>query len=76
MHNGKINFAGIRDYILENELTDSVTIVLHPASFDSLAMDYISQHGFMERPFEILGITILEDTTGSISRNKIETVEI
>lgn len=76
MHNGKINFAGIRDYILENELTDSVTIVLHPASFDSLAMDYISQHGFMERPFEILGITILEDTTGRISRNKIETVEI
>ncbi|MUV03144.1 hypothetical protein GN157_05420 [Flavobacterium rakeshii] len=76
MHNGKINFAGIRDYILENELTDSVAIVLHPDSFDSLAMDYISQHGFMERPFEILGITILEDTTGSISRNKIETVEI
>ncbi|WP_417365515.1 hypothetical protein [Flavobacterium beibuense] len=76
MHNGKINFAGIRDYILENELTDSVAIVLHPDSFDSLAMDYISQHGFMERPFEILGITILEDTTGSISRNKIETVEM
>ncbi|MEE1897058.1 hypothetical protein V1389_01840 [Flavobacterium rakeshii] len=76
MYNGKINFAGIRDYILENELTDSVAIVLHPDSFDSLAMDYISQHGFMERPFEILGITILEDTTGSISRNKIETVEI
>ena len=76
MHNGKINFAGIRDYILENELTDSVAIVLHPDSFDSLAMDYISQHGFMERPFEILGITILEDTTGSISRNKIEKVEI
>ncbi|KGO84411.1 hypothetical protein Q763_01310 [Flavobacterium beibuense F44-8] len=76
MHNDKINFAGIRDYILENELTDSVAIVLHPDSFDSLAMDYISQHGFMERPFEILGITILEDTTGSISRNKIETAEI
>ena len=76
MHNGKINFAGIRDYILENELTDSVAIVLHPDSFDSLAMDYISQYGFMERPFEILGITILEDTTGTISRNKIETVEM
>lgn len=76
MHNGKINFAGIRDYILENELTDSVAIVLHPDSFDFLAMDYISQHGFMERPFEILGITILEDTTGNISRNKIETVKI
>ena len=76
MHNGKINFAGIRNYILENELTDSVAIVLHPDSFDSLAIDYISQHGFMERPFEILGITILEDTTGTISRNKIETVEM
>lgn len=76
MHNGKINFAGIRDYILENELTDSVAIILHPDSFDSLAIDYISQHGFMERPFEILGITILEDTTGSISRNQIETVEM
>ncbi|WP_417358445.1 hypothetical protein [Flavobacterium sp.] len=76
MHNGKMNYVQIRDYILENELTDSVAIVLHPDSFDSLAIDYISQHGFIERPFEILGITILEDTTGNISRNRIETLEI
>ena len=75
MQNGKINFAGIRDFILENELTDSVAIVLHPDSFDTLAMDYISIHGFIERPFEILGIEILEDTTGLVTRNRIQTIE-
>ena len=76
MYNGKMNFAGIRDFIIDNELTDSVAIVLHPDSFDALAIDYISLHGFIERPFEILGIEILEDTTGTVARNRIETIEV
>lgn len=76
MHSHLINFEGIRDYIIENEITDSVAIVLHPDSFDTVAIDYISKHGSIERPFEILGIEILEDTKGQVPRNKIETIEI
>lgn len=76
MHSQLMNFEWISTYIIENELTDSVAIVLHPDSFDAVAIDYISKHGSIERPFEILGIEILEDTTGQVSRNKIKTIEL
>mgnify|MGYP003574974653 CR=1 FL=1 len=76
MHKNIMNFDGIRNFILENELTDSIAIVLHPDNFDALAIDYIIIHGSIERPFEILGIEILEDTSGKVSRNTIELVEL
>ena len=37
----KITFDGMRNFIIENELTDSVAITLHPDSFDELVMDYL-----------------------------------
>ena len=76
MHKNIMNFDGIRNFILENELTGSIAIVLHPDNFDALAIDYIIIHGSIERPFEILGIEILEDTSGKVSRNTIELVEL
>lgn len=76
MHTTIMNFEGMRNFILENELTDSIAIVLHPDNFDAVALDYIKVHGAIERPFEILGIEILEDTSGRVSRNNIELMEI
>lgn len=76
MHSGLMNFDGIRSFIIDNELTDSVAIVLHPENFDALAMDYISIHGSLARPFEILGIEILEDTAGRVTKNTIEVIEL
>ena len=75
MQSSMMNFAGIRDYILENELTDSIVIVLHPDTFDAVALDYIKIHESIERPFEILGIEIVEDTSGSVYRNQIKIME-
>lgn len=74
MQNTKLSFGGIRDYIISHELTDSVAIVLHPQSFDMVALDYIKSHGTIERPFEIIGIEIREDIDGHTSRNSIKTV--
>lgn len=75
----KITYDAIRNFIVENELTDSVAITLHPDSFDDLVMDYLDINGNqIERPFEILGIEILQDTTGSVAKdavNLLDTVE-
>lgn len=76
MHTTFMNFEGMRNFILEKELTDSVAIVLHPDNFDAVALDYIRVHGTIGRPFEILGIEILEDTSGKVSRNNIDLMEL
>ena len=68
----KITFDGMRNFIIENELTDSVAITLHPDSFDELVMDYLDfNNNQIERPFEILGIEILQDATGTVVKNQI-----
>lgn len=76
MYRSKMNCEGIMGFIVENEITDDVVIVLHPDNFDMVAMDYISIHGTIERPFEILGIEIVEDTSGKVPRNRIEIMKI
>lgn len=75
MHNNRMSFEGMMNFIIENELTDSIYIVLHPDNFDAVAIDYIGIHGNIERPFEILGIKIEEDTTGKVARNKIHIIK-
>lgn len=71
----KITLDAMRNYIIENELTDSVAITLHPDSFDELVLEYIDTNNMqIERPFEILSIEILQDTTGSVSKGKIQTL--
>jgi len=68
----KITYDGMRNFIIENELTDSVAITLHPDSFDELVMDYLDiNDNQIERPFEILSIEILQDTTGNIAKGKV-----
>ena len=68
----KITYDEMRNFIIENELTDSVAITLHPDSFDELVMDYLDFNNLqIERPFEILGIEILQDTTGTVEKSKV-----
>lgn len=76
MQSSMMNYEGIRDYILDNELTDSIVIVLHPQTFDAVALDYIKIHETIERPFEILGIEIVEDTSGTVPKNQIKMMEL
>lgn len=73
----KITYDGMRNFIIENELTDSVAISLHPDNFDELVMDYLDfNNNQIERPFEILGIEILQDETGSAPKNKINVLDM
>lgn len=72
----KITYDAMRNYILDNELTDSVAISLHPDSFDDLVMDYLDINGNqIERPFEILGIEILQDGTGNVAKSNINVLD-
>lgn len=72
----KITYDAMRNYIIDNELTDSVAISLHPDSFDDLVMDYLDiNNNQIERPFEILGIEILQDSTGNVVKNQINILD-
>jgi hypothetical protein len=72
----KITLDAMRNFIIENELTDSVAISLHPDSFDAVVLDYLDTNGNqIERPFEILGIEILQDTTGTVPQNKVNVLD-
>jgi hypothetical protein len=72
----KITLDALRNFIIDNELTDSVAISLNPDSFDSVVLDYIETNGLqIERPFEILGIEILQDETGSVPLNKVNVLD-
>ena len=70
-----MSFDGMRNYIIDNELTDSVIIILHPDNFDTVALDYISIYETIQRPFEILGIEVREDDSGTIAKNEIRLIE-
>lgn len=73
----KITYDAMRNYIIDNELTDSVAITLHPDSFDELVMDYLDiNDNQIERPFEILGIEILQDGTGNVVKNQINLLDV
>jgi hypothetical protein len=72
----KITLDAMRNFILDNELTDTVAISLHPDSFDTVVMDYLDTNGNqIERPFEILGIEILQDETGDVPVNKYNVLD-
>lgn len=69
----KITLDAMQNFIVDNELTDSIAISLHPESFDELVMDYLDANGLLlQRPFEILGIEILQDVTGFVARNEVK----
>lgn len=72
----KITYDAMRNFIVDNELTDSVAITLHPDSFDDLVMDYLDANGLLlQRPFEILGIEVLQDETGVVAKNQVNVLE-
>lgn len=69
----KITYDTMREFIITNELTDSVNITLHPESFDELVLDYLDYNdNQIERPFEVLGVEILQDYSGAVPKNQIQ----
>lgn len=67
-----ISYERIQEYILDNNLNENDTIVLHPDDYDVVATEYIIENNLMMyRPVEILGTSIKEDTGGEVKRHNI-----
>lgn len=67
-----ISYESIREYVLENGLTENDTIILHPYDYDVVATEFIIENNLvMYRPVEILGTKIIEDTSGEVRRHDI-----
>ena len=67
-----VSYDLVQEYILEHNLTEEDTIVLHPDDYDTVATEYVIENNLtIFRPVEILGISILEDPTGEVKRRQI-----
>lgn len=67
-----ISYDSIQEYIIDNDLTEHDTILLHPIDYDKLARQFAEENNIMIfRSLEILGVTILEDTSDEIKRSHV-----
>jgi len=67
-----ISYSSIMEFILENDLTENDTILLHPKDYDIVATQFAEEENIMIfRSMEILGVTLLEDTSDEVRRNSL-----
>ena len=72
-----ISYDSVQEYILENDLTENDTIVLHPADYDVLASEFAEENNIMIfRSFEILGIPVTEDTSDEVKKSQILVMQL
>lgn len=67
-----LSYEMVQEYILENNLTEKATIILHPDDYDTVATEYVVENDItIFRPIEILGVRVVEDTSGEVKRRHI-----
>jgi hypothetical protein len=67
-----ISFDSVHEFIIENDLTENDTLLLHPRDYDVLATEFAAENNIMIfRSFEILGVSIQEDTTDEVKKSHI-----
>jgi len=67
-----ITYDLVQEYVLEHDLTENSTIVLHPADYDTVASEYADENNIVIfRSFEILGVPVMEDTEDEVKKNHI-----
>ena len=72
-----ISYDTVQEYILENDLTENDSIVLHPLDYDTLASEYAEENNIMIfRSLEILGIPVFEDTDNEVKRSQIVVMQL
>ena len=66
------SIKSIRDFILDNDLTESDTLLLHQSDFDNLALEYRQTYkSSIEVPYFLLSVLIREDKTGKVPVNRV-----
>jgi hypothetical protein len=67
-----ISYGKVHEFVLDNDLTDNDTIVLHPEDYEVVAAEYLSENNFtLYRPVEVLGVKVLEDTDDEVKKKHI-----
>ena len=69
---GPINIQKPRNLIMAEDLNEENTIVLNPSNFDDMVMEYRATYNeAIPIPFVLLGVSIEENKTNSLPKNKI-----
>lgn len=72
-----ISYDTVQEYILENDLTENDSILLHPSDYDTLAAEYAEENNIMIfRSLEILGIPVFEDTENEVKKSQIVVMQL
>jgi len=72
-----ISYDAVQEYIIDNDLTDTDTIVLHPSDYETLAAEYAEENNIMIfRSLEILGVPVLEDTENEVKKSQIVVTQL
>jgi len=67
-----VSYEMLQELILESNLNEHDMIILHPSDYDNVATEYVVENNLsMFRPVEILGISIVEDTSGEVRKNQV-----
>ena len=67
-----VSYSSIMEYIMENDLTENDSILLHSKDYDIVATQFAQEENIMIfRSIEILGVTLLEDTSDEVRRNSL-----
>lgn len=70
---GTININSLRAYIIDNNIQQEDTILLHPQNFADLIFDYRqNNHVGISFPFYVLGVLIDRDQIGSLAMGSIK----
>lgn len=67
-----ITLDRLQEYIIDCNLNEMDTVMLHPEDFDNIVTEFFSENDLMiYRPVEILGTKIAEDLDGEVKRNQV-----
>lgn len=73
---GRIGLMSIRNFILDNQLSEIETIRLQPKNFDSFVLDYREYYGeSMKLPFFMFDTRIEEDTKSQVPADRVMVVD-
>lgn len=72
-----ISYDTVQEFILENDLTENDTIILHPYDYDILAAEFAAENNIMiYTSFNILGVPVVEDNADEVKKNHILVMEL
>lgn len=75
-HIQQISIKSLRDFILDNGLTENDTLLLNQVDFDDLAIEYRETYNdSIVIPYFLLGILIQDDSSRSIPLKRIGVIK-